>query len=151
MTRTRIAAASAALLLAAPAVAAAKGGPHGHETSKGKGPKSVSYVLKGTYQGDGAVAVTKANGPAKKAGLVGQTVTLDLAAAKVVVADVNGDGARALDDVAVGDKVVAKVRAARDAAAGDALKARQLVDQTHPVAAADDKPEVEAPEATEAA
>ena len=150
MTRSTIAAATAALLLAAPAVAAAKGGPHKDHESKGKGSRTVSFVLKGTYAGDSTVAVTKANGPARKAGLVGQTVTLDLATARVVVADVNADGARDLADVAVGDKVVVKVRAPKGATAADTLTARQLVDQTHKAGSSDEAPEapeVEAPEA----
>ena len=135
MTRSHIAAATAALLLATPAVAVAK---KGHEAPKGKGAKTVSFVLKGTYQGESTVLVAKGNGPAKKAGLVGQTVLLDLAAARIVVDDVNGDGARSVDDVQVGDKVVVKVKAPRGATAADTLAARQLVDQTHKKADSDD-------------
>jgi hypothetical protein len=138
MTRSQIAAATAALLLAAPAAAVAKKGP---DAPKGKGPKTVSFVLKGTYQGQSTVLVAKGNGPAKKAGLVGQTVTLDLAAARIVVADVNGDGARTVDDVQVGDKVVVKVKAPRGTTAADTLAARQLVDQTHKAGSDDDAPE----------
>ncbi len=146
MTRATIAAASAALLLAAPAVAVAK--KPEDKGSKGKGPKTVSLVLKGTYQGEGSVLVAKGNGPAKKAGLVGQTVALDLSAAKVVVDDVNADGVRNADDVQVGDKVVVKVKAPRGATAADTLPARQLVDQTHK-ADSDDDGAPEAPEAPE--
>ena len=139
MTRKTIAAATAALLLAAPAAAIAK--KPEDKGSKGKGPKTVSLVLKGTYQGEGSVLVAKGNGPAKKAGLVGQTVKLDLSAAKLVVNDVDGDGARSLDDVQVGDKVVVKVKAPRGATAADTLAARQLVDQTHKAEGDDEAPE----------
>ena len=104
MTRATIAAASAALLLAAPAVAVAK--KPEDKGSKGKGSKTVSFVLKGTYEGGSTVLVAKGNGPAKKAGLVGETVTLDLSRAKIVADDVNADGVRNVDDVQVGDKVV---------------------------------------------
>ncbi len=128
MTRATIAAASAALLLAAPAVAVAK--KPEDKGSKGKGSKTVSFVLKGTYEGGSTVLVAKGNGPAKKAGLVGETVTLDLSRAKIVADDVNADGIRNVDDVQVGDKVVVKVKAPRGTTAEDTLVARQLVDQT---------------------
>ena len=135
-TSRMLAAASAALLLAAPAVATAK--KPDDKGGKGKGPKTVSFVLKGTYQGESTVLVAKGNGPAKKAGLVGQTVTLDLTGAKLRVDDVNADGARTVDDVQVGDKVVVKVKAPRGTTAADTLVARQLVDQTHKGADSDD-------------
>ena len=88
--------------------------------------------------------VAKGNGPAKKAGLVGRTVALDLSAAKVVVDDVNADGVRDIGDVQVGDKVVVKVKAPRGVTAADTLAARQLVDQTHKKAENEDvAPEAE--------
>ncbi len=90
--------------------------------------------------------VAKGNGPAKKAGLVGQTVTLDLTGAKLKVDDVNADGAGTVDDVQVGDKVVVKVKAPRGTTAADTLVARQLVDQTHKEADDDGDDDDVAPE-----
>jgi hypothetical protein len=103
--------------------------------SQGKGKskvKGVTYVFKGTYQGGDSVAVDHGNAHVRKAGLVGQTVTFDLASAKVAVADNNADGKRDLSDVASGDRVVVKSKMPRSEPAAQPFPARQLVDQTHP-------------------
>jgi hypothetical protein len=100
---------------------------------KGKGKaKGVTYVFKGTYQGADSVAVDHGNAHVRKAGLVGQTVTFDLAGAKIVVADNNADGKRDVSDVASGDRVVVKSKMPRSEPAAQPFPARQLVDQTHP-------------------
>jgi hypothetical protein len=102
----------------------------GHGKGKAK-TKGVTYVFKGTYQGSGAVAVDHGNAHVVNANLVGVTVTFDLTAAKVVVADSNADGKRDLTDVASGDRVMVKSRMPRTDPAAQPFAARQLVDQTH--------------------
>jgi hypothetical protein len=100
--------------------------------SQGQGKaKGVTYVFKGTYEGDGAVTVDHGNAHVKKADLIGETVSFDLADAKIVVADNNADGKRDLSDVATGDRVVVKSRMPRTEPAEQPFPARQLVDQTH--------------------
>jgi hypothetical protein len=101
---------------------------HGNGTGKAKG---VTYVFKGIYQGDAAVDVDHGNAHVKRADLIGETATFDLADAKVVVADSNADGQRDLSDVATGDRVVVKSRMPRTEPAEQPFPARQLVDQTH--------------------
>jgi hypothetical protein len=105
--------------------------PGSHGKGKGKA-KGVTYVFKGTYQGADSVAVDHGNTHVKKAGLVGQTVTFDLATAKIVGADNNADGKRDVSDVASGDRVVVKSKMPRSGPAAQPFPARQLVDQTHP-------------------
>ena len=134
-----------AALLAVPAVATAKGGGH-HKHSKqehkskgkkGKHAKKVTYVFKGTFTAPGTVAVTSGNAHVRKGGFVGQAVTFDLAAAKIVVADANGDGERNLADVKDGDKVLVQARVAKrtkyaapaEGETAAALVARKLIDQ----------------------
>jgi hypothetical protein len=133
-----------AALLAVPAVATAK--DHGQKHAKqehkshgkkGKHAKKVTYVFKGTFTAPGTVAVTSGNAHVRKGGFVGQAVTFDLAAAKIVVADTNGDGERNLADVKDGDKVLVQARAAKrtkyaapaEGETAAALIARKLVDQ----------------------
>ena len=111
-----------------------QGQGHGKGQSKSK-TKGVTYVFKGTYQGDGSVAVDHGNAHVRNAGLVGETVSFDLATATVVVADNNSDGKRDLTDVASGDRVVVKSRMPRTEPSAQPFPARQLVDQTHPAAA----------------
>jgi hypothetical protein len=89
------------------------------------------YVFKGTYSGDGNVAVDHGNAHVKKADLVGTTVSFDLTNAKIVVADNNGDQVKDLTDVANGDQVVVKSRLPRTDPGSQPFTAKQLVDQTH--------------------
>jgi hypothetical protein len=105
----------------------------GHAKGKGKA-KGVTYVFKGTYAGGEAVEVKHGNAHVKRAGLIGETVTFDLASAAVVVSDANSDGKSDLSDVAAGDKVVVKSRMPRKQPAVQPFPARQLVDQTRPPA-----------------
>lgn len=110
-----------------------KAGEKGKSGEKGQsGSKKVMYVFKGTFDGTSSVDVKTGNAHVKKAGLDGEIVEFDLADAKVVVGDVNSDGAADLADVAAGDKVVVKARLPRKEPGGQPLKAKQLVDQTHP-------------------
>lgn len=134
----------AALALATASVAAADPGEHGHSGEHGHAgehghsgehghagdPKTVSYVFKGAYVDETTVDVVKGNHHAKRAELTEGPVSFDFSAAKVVVADTNGDGSSDLADVTAGDKVVVKVRAPKDDPGAEPLAARQLVDQS---------------------
>jgi hypothetical protein len=128
--RTLLAAGAALAALAVPATAAAKphhGGKLEHKAAGhgGRGHK-VSLLLRGTWSG-GALQVTGGNKATRRAGLVGTTVTLDLASAKLKVRDTDGDGARDAGDLRDGDRVVVQVRVARGDAAEGTLTARKLV------------------------
>ena len=106
-----------------------------HADHKAKhGAKKVGYVFKGTWSAEG-VKVLKGNKAVRRAGLVGQTVVFDLTAARVVVADNNGDGKRDASDLQDGDKVVVQARLARRDPGAGPFAARKLVDQTHKKAA----------------
>lgn len=148
MTIRTAAAALAASALLLPSAALAG---HGHAKSaekhvkKEKPAKTVKFVFKGTFTAPGTVTVTSGNAHVRKGGFVGQAVTFDLASAKLVVADVNGDGVKDLADVADDDAVKVQARAAKGTKAAEgetaAFVARKLIDKT-----AGDEPEAEAPE-----
>ena len=126
--RTLLAATAALAVLALPAAADAKpthGVKHEHGSAKEHGHK-LSLLLRGTYSG-GGLQVTGGNRATKRAGLVGQSVTLDLASAKLRVKDRNGDGARDAEDLRDGDRVVVQVRVARSDVASGTLTVRKLV------------------------
>jgi len=72
--------------VAALAVPAAALAGHGHGSNH-----PVSYIFKGTYQGDGVVTVNHGNAHARHAGLVDGDVTFDLSSAHLNVADTNAD------------------------------------------------------------
>jgi hypothetical protein len=111
---------------------------------RGIGPaKGVAYVFKGTYAGEGVVSVTRGNAHVRKADLVDTDVAFDLSAARLSVADTNGDSAVTLDDVAVGDKVVVKAKLAKGGPGEGPYAARQLVDQTNPAEDVVEEPVVE--------
>jgi hypothetical protein len=155
-------AAAAALALPAGAAAKGQGGSHGrsadhsqagqHAQGSGHGfkPKTRALNLKGTVAavGDATidVLVERANHHGRV--LRGQTVTVDVSTARIVVRDVNGDGVRDLADVAVGDRVVAQSRIAKGAEPDPAqpLVAKRVVDQgpkkvhTEPDGAGDEPP-----------
>ena len=130
----RIVRTAAALLgvaaLALPAAAAAKGRPAdaGHGHAHVHRVHNVTYVFRGTWSG-GAVQVTGGNNHVRRAGLVGQPVEFDLSAARVVVRDVNGDGARDVSDVADGDRVVVHARLPKGDPGDAPFAARKLVDR----------------------
>lgn len=127
-----------ALGVAALAVPAAATASHKEDhASKGKGHSkthNVAYVFKGTYAGESTVSVTAGNSRVRKGGFVGQTVAFDLADAKIVVADANGDSTSDLNDVQVGDKVLVKAKLPRKDPGSQPFNADRLVDQTHPAA-----------------
>src|SRR4051794_28931762 len=124
--------------LAVPAAALAKpGGDHGHGHGHGRNP-TVMYVFKGSYGGDGAVAVNHGNGHVKKADLVGQDVQFDLSGARLVVADTNADGAVTADDVATGDRVLVQARLPKQDPGDQPFAASRLVDQSNPPDGGDD-------------
>jgi hypothetical protein len=120
--------------LAIPAGALAKsatGEEHGHANGHGK-IHGVAYVFKGTYAGESKVNVKHGNSRVRKGGFIGQTVAFDLSGARITVADNNSDGARNLEDVQVGDKVLVKARLPRTEPGSQPFVAQRLVDQTHP-------------------
>jgi hypothetical protein len=134
---TRTIALGASLALIAASVAGAKpDGSHGHGQGAGHGqggskPKGVGYVFKGTYLDSATVEVSSGNRHVRNAGLVGDQVSFDFSAAKVVVADTNLDGTSDLGDVLPGDKVVVKVKAPKPDPGDQPFTARKIVDQTH--------------------
>ena len=145
--RTAAAALAASALLLPSAALAGNGHGKGAEkhvkkthAKKEKAPKTVQFVFKGTFTAPGTVTVTSGNAHVRKGGFVGQAVTLDLSAAKLVVADVNGDGVKDIADVADGDVVKVHARAAKGTKLADgesaAFAARKLIDRT-----AGDEPE----------
>ena len=131
-----------AAMLAVPTAATAKdhGQKHAkqeHKSHSKKQGKKVTFVFKGTFAAPGTLTVTSGNSHVRKGGFVGQAVTFDLAAAKIVVADTNGDGERNLADVKDGDKVLVQARVAKrtkyaapaEGETAAALVARKLVDK----------------------
>jgi hypothetical protein len=143
-----------AAALALPAGAAAKGraaGDFGHgakQAQKGKpvkpdvkvkGPKKPKKAktralnVKGTVTavGEGTVDVLVSGGNRRARELKGQTITVDVSAARIVVRDANGDGTRDLADVAVGDRVVVHARIAKGSSPDPAqpLAAKKVVDK----------------------
>jgi len=142
-TAKRAAAVGAVMALAAaPAAFAVKPADpgsqgHGHSGEHGNKAKGVGYVFKGVYAGDGSVDVDHGSAHVKKAELVGTTVSFDLSAAKIVVADTNADGSKTADDVVAGDRVVVKAKLPRKDPGEQPFAARQLVDQSHPAVETD--------------
>lgn len=139
-TRRAIVALSVCAVLLFPTLADAKRGDSkgkGHgpiaHANKGKGHEQlVTFRLKGTaVAGDPcsekvlAMSVRHSNRHAR--GLVGNEVTLDLSNARLKVADVNGDRARNLDDVATGDEVKVQARVPRGSSPDAAVPARHVV------------------------
>jgi len=126
-------------LAAAPAALATKPADpgsqgKGHSKAGGKGHsktgKGVMYVFKGAYQLDGSVVVDHGNAHVKKADLVDTDVAFDLSSAKVVVRDVNNDGARDVNDLSANDRVVVKAKLPRKDPGDQPYSAKQIVDQT---------------------
>jgi hypothetical protein len=132
--------------LALPAAAAGKGpdhgkrvgrdAEHGHAGKHVKKPKMRALNIRGTVAavGDGTVDVLVKGANHHGRALRGQTVTVDVADARIVVRDVNDDGVRDLADVAVGDRVLVQSRIAKGEAPDPAepLVAKRLVDKGAP-------------------
>lgn len=112
--------------LAGPAAAIA--GP-GHGNGHGQ-TKTAQYNVKGTYVGDGVVAIEKANGQARKAGWEGQNVTFDFASAEIRTDDNNLDGLTDLNDVAAGSPVKIKARLSKGDPGAGPYVAQRLVDES---------------------
>lgn len=121
----------------------------GEKHGKGHKPKARALNVKGTVAavGEGTidVLVTGANHHGKA--LRGQTVTVDVAAARIVVRDVNGDGEGDLADVAAGDRVLVQSRIAKGSAPDPAqpLVAKRVVDKGAPHVTGDDSDESDDP------
>jgi hypothetical protein len=136
-----IAAALAVAALSVPAVAVAdsgKGKGQEKQTTKAHGkakqPKKVMFVFRGKFSAPGTVDVTSGNSHVRKGGFVGEAVTFDLANAKVVAADTNGDQKVDVSDVKDGDVVLVQARVAKrtkHAEDAEAIAARKLVDKTN--------------------
>jgi hypothetical protein len=104
----------------------------GHERHAQKPDREVAYVFKGSFHVAGStVSVVKGNRHVRRAGLVGQTVSFDLSAARVRVADVNGDGMRNAADLQEGDMVIVKAFAPRRTPGAGRFAAHKIVDQSH--------------------
>ena len=138
--------------LALPAAALAKGPNghgHGHKDVKSheahghhgaRAPHRVQYVFRGTWSA-GAVQVTGGNHHVRRAGLLGQSVAFDLSAARIVVADANGDGARDAADLRDGDRVLVQARLSRSDPGAGPFAARKLVDKGQAQADPESEPE----------
>ena len=132
------------------------------KVKKAKKPKN--FVFRGVYKGDGVVTVASGNGWVRKGGYVGTDVTFDLSSAKLIVADTDGVPGVTAADVQAGDVVLVQARLPRGSkapepaevkapdgptaeSAGDeapveeapaAIKARKLIDYTHPPVSEDE-------------
>ena len=125
--------------LALPAAAVAKGGGHGHGHKGGnsaghkQGKHGRALIVKGTVSavGTDTIDVVVSGGNHHARDLKGQTVTVDVSNARIVVRDVNGDGKRDLSDVAVGDRVVVHARIDKGATLDPSqpVVAKRVVDQ----------------------
>jgi hypothetical protein len=137
--------------------AIAEHGQSGAKHGNAKKPKLKTYEFKGVVAvvGDGSLQVAISGGNSRGRKFKGQTLTFDLASAKLRVADVNNDGKRDLADVAAGDRLNVQAKlAAVDAS--QPLAARVVVDKAVPAAPvtdqpADDQPAEEGPAETPAA
>lgn len=94
-------------------------------------------MFKGTYGGDGVVAVNDGNRHVKKADLVGQNVQFDLSGARPVIADTNADGSVTADDSVSGDRVVVQAPLPKQDLGTRPIAAGRLVDQSDPPAGGD--------------
>ncbi len=141
-TRFLVAAVTAAAL-AVPAAAVAqpgKGkGAEKHAKVNGKKTKKVTFVFKGTFTAPGTIEVLAGNAHARKGGFVGETITVDLASAKLVVADTNADAKLDVADVKDGDLVLVQARLAKrseyaapaEGETAEPMLARKLIDKTN--------------------
>lgn len=143
MSKRLIAVAAAVAALAAPAAAVAGPGQDKGKTKQekvakqerkaAKALKPVMFVFKGVYEGNGVVAVQKGNKHVRRAGFVGTDVTFDLTGAKVVAAElVAGDVVVVQARLPRGTKAPEAAVEGAEAVAPVAIKARKVIDKTHP-------------------
>jgi hypothetical protein len=120
----------------------AAGENHSKGPKKPKKPKMRALNVKGTVAavGDGTIDVLVKGANHHGKALRGQTVTVDVSNARIVVRDVNGDGERNLADVAAGDRVLVQSRIAKGSAPDPAqpLVAKRVVDKGPPHVDGDD-------------
>jgi carbohydrate-selective porin OprB len=147
MNTRNIAAVLGAAALVLPAAAVADPG-HGNdkkpakEVVKGKAKpkkaKTVMFVFKGTFTAPGTVTIVSGNAHVRKGGYVGQSVSFDLATARIVGVDTNADQKVDVADVADGDNVLVQARVAKrtkyvapaEGETAEAIVARKLIDKT---------------------
>jgi carbohydrate-selective porin OprB len=149
MNTRNIAAVLGAAALVLPAAAVADPG-HGHgrdkkpatEVVKGKSKpkkaKTVTFVFKGTFTAPGTVEIVAGNAHVRKGGYVGQSVSFDLATARIVGIDTNADQKVDVADVADGDNVLVQARVTKgtkyvapaEGETAEAIVARKLIDKT---------------------
>ena len=97
-----------------------------------KRAQKVTYVFKGTFNvADSSVTSSRATSTSAAPASSASTVVFDLSAARVVVADNNGDGKRDAADLQDGDKVLVQARLPRREPGAAPFAARKLVDQSH--------------------
>jgi hypothetical protein len=111
-----------------------KGGDHHgrHHFRRHFRHQRAAYVFRGTWSAaDGSVTVTDGNQKVKRAGLVGQSVKLDLTDAKFFVADTDADGSKTAADMKDGDDVIVFAKLPKNAPAGTPYKAKLVFDKTN--------------------
>ena len=112
---------------------------HGKGKAKKERVRTVTYVVKGVWDADtGTVDVRRGNAHARRGGLVKSVIALDLAQARLRVADTDRDGSVGIADVVDGDRVVVQMRLPRRDPGAGPFPVRKLVDQTHPYVSADE-------------
>ena len=96
-------------------------------------PKPVNYLVRGVYDAaDASVTVSSGNAHARRGGLIGDRMVLDLSAVQPKVADTDGDGAQTAADLVTGDKLTVKLRLPRLAPGDGPFTPRSVVDRTNP-------------------
>ena len=144
MRRCIFAAAVGAAILTIPAAALADS-DHSKERDHKPVAKTVTFAFKGVFTAPGTIEVRSGNAHVRKGGFIGQKISFDLTAARVVAADRNGDRKVDVADVMDGDVVLVQARLNRRAkfvapAEGEtvaAIAARKLIDRTSPPADAE--------------
>jgi hypothetical protein len=119
-----------------------------HKAAK-KAKKPKNFVFRGVYKGDGVVTVGSGNGWVRKGGYVGKDVAFELSAAKLIVADTDGVPGVTAADVQAGDVVLVQARLPRGSKAPEPVEAPQP-EETTAEASGDDAPAEEAPAAIKA-
>ena len=120
---------AAVVALAFPALALAKNDNAERGNNKTKPERAVSWIVKGdvTAKGENSVTVMIKRSNHHGRAVRDREVTFDMTNARIVVRDVNGDGARNLGDVNVGDHAKLQARRPKRSALaeGEALPAKR--------------------------